>query len=364
MIKLAFKNICNSMKSHRKIYILLIVSQLFSVISMFFVYGIYGNYTEKMHDLDINKKGILARYDDTDAALVKKCMDEIMPEIGEKLDYVYIGLYEENFNAASYVKYKNGDYAVWYSYAAENELNIGRLLTDEDERESRMTAYSYRAYTDTVGEMVSIGGKEFEIVGVAKEDVNLIMIPFNSCPDDTEVFIMKFFFKNIPTTRDYYTITDSLRENMGDKLVYIDEFDGIPEEKVIAYRTIIVISVIIGIMSALNTCVLFGYILSRRTKLMAVYGIIGATDAKRILINETEVLFISIASVITGYALFRGIFQNILADFYEYTDLIYNVKSYGIMAGIYESCIIVFTLILLNLFNRSRLTVILRRAER
>lgn len=44
----------------------------------------------------------------------------------------------------------------------------------------------------------------------------------------------------------------------------MDEFDIKNNDELTSYRTIIAISVSIGIISALNTCLMYGYIVSQR----------------------------------------------------------------------------------------------------
>lgn len=364
MIRLALKNICNSLKSHRKIYIILVVSQLLSILSIYFVYGIYFNYTEKLNDLDIDRKNIATRYENCDASLARTFLDEIFTELEANMDYVFIGLQSEGeMRAMSYVTYSNGLYGSWNSDEEIFHQGNDTGITDEDEQEGRKVVFSYRNGIDKIGGTIIYNGEEYEVVGLGIRESDDIVIPFSACPDDTGVWTMYFFFKDIPTTREYHSLAEILKKNLGDKLVYIDEFERIDNERTIAYRTIIAISGAIGIMSALNTCILFGYILSRRTKLMAVYGITGATDRKRIFINEIEILIVSAMSGTVGFLLFRYIFQGMMSGTYEYTEYIYSLKSYGIMTGIYEICILMFTSILLSLFNRGRLTDIVRRAE-
>ena len=91
IITLVLKNIKNSFQSFRKIYLLLIVSQFISVISIFFVYGVYTSYSVKMQVVDIDSYRIGTFFDEScDIGTLKECLPGIMEQIGSKLDYFFV----------------------------------------------------------------------------------------------------------------------------------------------------------------------------------------------------------------------------------------------------------------------------------
>ena len=143
----------------------------------------------------------------------------------------------------------------------------------------------------------------------------------------------------------------------------MDEFDIKNNDELTSYRTIIAISVSIGIISALNTCLMYGYIVSQRKKQMVVYGIIGATGIRRFAISESEMLVFSVTTSLVGVALFRTIFQSIVLKVYDNSSEIYTVKMYVFMTILYIMCILIFTSVLLTVMNRDKLADMLRRTE-
>ena len=143
----------------------------------------------------------------------------------------------------------------------------------------------------------------------------------------------------------------------------MDEFDIKNNDELTSYRTIIAISVSIGIISALNTCLMYGYIISQRRKQMVVYGIIGAARIRRFAISESEMLVFSVTTSLVGVVLFRTIFQSIVLKVYDNSSEIYTVKMYVFMTILYIMCILIFTSVLLAVMNRDKLADMLRRTE-
>lgn len=361
IFKIVVKNIQNAFKSCRKIYLLLIISQLVSVISIFFMYGIYGSYTAKMQELDINSYTIGACFEEGNIGTLKKCLPEILNKISSKLDYVFISGFSEEMMISMYTEYHGGKYTLAELVTRDNIVKAGRLLTYEDAVYGRNVIYSHLTNEYSVGDIISIGETQFEVVGVDKRNVRDIVIPFNSCPDNVELVMCYFNFKKLPTQKDYYAIKNAFENSF--RQFNIDEFELKDKEEIISYRTIIIISISIGIVSALNTCLLYGYIINRRRKQMVVYGIIGASKRRRLIINVLEVMFINIIVVMTGFAIFRIGLQDVITKVYENSVELYSIKAYIIMALIYILCIFIFTMVLLNIMNRKKLTDMLRRTK-
>ena len=107
--------------------------------------------------------------------------------------------------------------------------------------------------------------------------------------------------KTTPTVNDYNAIKKMVTGNFSDYTM--DEFDIKNNDELTSYRTIIAISVSIGIISALNTCLMYGYIISQRRKQMVVYGIIGAARIRRFAISESEMLVFSVTTSLVGVVL-------------------------------------------------------------
>lgn len=363
IITLIFKSIKSSFQRFRKIYLLLIVSQFISIISIFFVYGIYTSYSAKMQELDIDSYTIGASFDKScDVGTLKGCLPEIMEQIGRKVDYLFISATTEELLICMYTEYHSGNYTLADTVSKNDILASGRLLTHEDEINNNKVIYSMGGEPYKVGDRITIADIEFEVVGVDEKRARSIIIPFSSCPDEVSLWQVSFCFERLPTQKDYDAIKDTFKTVFGEKAT-LDEFQLKDQEIIISYRTTMMISIAIGLVSALNTCLLYGYIISQRQKQMVIYGIVGASKGLRLMMNEVEIMLVNIIVVIMGFLIFRFGFQDIITMVYESSVELYSMKAYLIMMVIYVTCIFAFTTLLLAIMNRDKLTDMLRRAK-
>ena len=362
MLTLVLKSIKNSFQNFRKIYLLLIISQFISVISIFFVYGIYTSYSVKMQEVDIDSYQIGTMFEEGDLGTLRECLPEILEQIERKLERVWVSCSSDGFMISLHTEYHNGKYTQAGLIIDNSDVMQGRMLTDEDTINANKVIYSHMPKEHKAGDKLTIAGTEFEIVGVDEKNMRDISMPYTSCPDDVDLFLVYFTFEKLPTQKDYDIIKNTLKGVFGDD-VTIDEFQLKDQETIISYRTTMMISIAIGLVSALNTCLLYGYIISQRQKQMAIYGIVGASRGLRLMMNELEIMLVDIAAVLVGFVVFRFGLQDMIIEIYESSMELYSTKAYLIMMALYVVCIFVFTTVLLAVMNRDKLTDMLRRTK-
>ena len=364
MISLVFKSIKNSFRNFRKIYLLLIISQFISVISIFFVYGIYTSYSVKMQEVDIDSYRIGTSFEEScNIGMVRECLPEILEQIERKLDHMFISATTDEWIISMHAEYHDGKYTLQDVYTDASILLAGRTLMYEDAVNENKVIYSYDKEGHKPGDKIMIAGTEFEVVGLGENNrKDIINMPFNSCPDEVSLWMVNFIFEKLPTQKDYDIIKNTLKGVFGDD-VTIDEFQLKDQETIISYRTTMMISIAIGLVSALNTCLLYGYIISQRQKQMAIYGIVGASRRLRLMMNELEIMLVDIVVVLVGFAVFRFGLQDVITTVYESSMELYSTKAYLIMMAMYVACIFVFTTVLLAVMNRNKLTDMLRRTK-
>ncbi len=372
MFGIILTNIKNSIYGYRKMYILLIVSQILTTILLFFVYGIFGSYNAQKQELDIDSYSFDASFNgDVTIKQIKECLPDILDKNQANLDFFVVLAFDDvnNIQVGIRSEYFNGTYSLSNTVYGDRELRAGRWLNSIELTDGDKVVMGINA--GNVGDMVIIGDEEYEIIGIdansATEDMAqatgwpYIEMSLNACPDNIRPYSVSMDFNKLPTYSEYKVFRDGLKSAFGNN-VEVSEFNVKDEEELIAINSIIIISVIIGINAALDTALIYGYIMKKRKKQMAVFGITGANKMQRIMINELEIIFISIVTTVMGFVIFKFGIENKMMSIYGSSVPIYNMTVYGIMMGVFVLTIIVFTLVI-TLYNTKKKLIDVRREQ-
>lgn len=242
-------------------------------------------------------------------------------------------------------EYNDGAYAISNDMMDSFPLEKGRNFTEYELNSEALVAVSCNLYD--VGTVVEVAGREYEIVGnIACSEEQAIYVSPSAVPSDYPLTGICFVFKKYPSQKEFEQFVEEFEAAVGLDRVEFSEFEAIDNEKIIAMKSVVIISVIIGMIAALDTALLYRYIMDKRKKQMAIMGIVGAKRVHRILINEAEVMIITIMTVVVGFLLFKFIFEGLIQKIYENMIEIYYSKVYLMMLGIYVGSMFLVTVIL------------------
>ena len=365
-------NIKNSINGYKKIYILLVVSQILTSILLFFVYGIFGSYNAEKQEVDIDNYCIEGDLNgDVSIKQLKDCFVEILENNQKNLDWFFVGAFDDENNISVGIRseYCEGKYSLSNYVYGDRELRAGRWINSRELTDGDKVVMGINA--GNVGDMIIIGDEEFEIIGIpvvpATEDMAdatgwaYIEMSLNSCPDNIRALRVSMYFNKLPTYAEYKMFKDGLEAAFGNN-VEVSDFKVKDEEELIAINSIIVISVIIGINAALNTSLIYGYIMKKRKRQMVVFGINGASKIQKILINELEIVLVSVVTTVIGFVFFKLVIENKMMNIYGNSVPVYNMKVYSILMGVFILTIVIFTLVI-TLYNSKKNLIDARREQ-
>ena len=350
MLSLVIKNIKNSILGYRSIYIILIVSQLITSVMLFFVYGVFGSFNVELKEYDETELCITASFEDAKMYQLKRCIPVVLKEVQNRIDFVGVLGRDDNTDVSIRDLYDDGNYRLADFILEKEKLLEGRWITEEEATFGDKVALI--PYEGSVGDRVVIAGESFEVIGVTNNraaaehsDRLDVYIAFMSAPDNLRIRICGIQFKQPPTQEEYDLFRDALTAEFGNG-VYFPEFEIKDEEEIVSIRTIIAMSVLIGIIAALDTALLYGYILKRRKKQMAVYGIVGIKHFQRVFINEMEIMIISVITTTIGFVLFKFVLEDVVNLIYENAYSVYTTQAYIMMMAIYIFSVLFFIAII------------------
>ncbi|MCD7811702.1 MAG: hypothetical protein LUG91_07625 [Ruminococcus sp.] len=356
-MKYVLKNIKNFIKTERMIFLLALICIIASSFIINFSYGLYQNYNvikeeeeSELYEFEISfnndfngtyatkemiENTVLSFSSSLDQAID---MFLIIPQCDEIDSDVYgnmlIRFCVDNGKITPCTLFKN-------NMQSFGTLVSGSYFSDEQEANGENVALVFDdiGYSGSLTEQlmisddtISFQGKEYKIIGTQR--MHPLIVPFKSLNDDTPIYTILFHFVKPITRSQYNEIKSVVYENFGD-LASIPDLEIPESENYYLYNTIILISILIAILAAINFAVLYKYILSKRTKTLAVFRICGCTKAKTLRIFLSECMLITIPVFALTSLVYDRLILPILANHFEYIKSAYSPLLYLIIFGIY-----------------------------
>jgi len=187
---------------------------------------------------------------------------------------------------------------------------------------------------------ITIEGERFDIIKADKQLDGYIYIPFTSIKDDTELWIspdrsiITLSFKQELTSTLYNELKEKAAVVLGDK-AYIEELQFTEAEEIYYYRAVLLISVLIAILAAVNMAILYRYILERRSRELAIFRICGCGKLRAIMMYLAECMLINLPLFALTEFLWHRLLMKRFASLFEHFENAYSFKLYAVIFGIY-----------------------------
>lgn len=211
---MVFKNVTDLMKRHTALFVILLISQIFALLSIFFVFGVFQNNLYELCD-NHDSKSLEATIDNqkiTSDDINKIFMTMVEEEI--PIDYFYVEA-ESKDGKKSFLdraQYKNGKYG--YSDSVYENMKYGlqgSYYEDKDYRNKNKVVVINGEDKKDVGDTIVLGEETFDIIG--KDDINdpgEYEIPFTAFPKNCVWIRLNFGLTQLPTRAQYETFRDLL----------------------------------------------------------------------------------------------------------------------------------------------------------
>ena len=355
-MKYVLKNIKSFIKTEKMIFILVLICIVVSSFIINFSYGLYQNYhvikeeeESELYEIEIPFKNDLnGNY--ADKKTLKEVLLSFSDLLNDSIDLYYVPIYcddipEEYGRVVTRFDIRNSK-IVPCEILKENMLTFGTLIsgdyfTEEQESNGENVAIVLNDLTSTDSitrqlmindDEISFQGKNYKIIGF--QDLSILMIPFDSLDNNTPVESLLLNFVKPLTRSQYDEIKEKISMSFGD-LAEIPELDIPESENYYLYNTIILISVLIAVLAAINFTVLYKYILSKRTKALSIFRICGCSKYEALRMFLSECMLITIPVFALTSLCYDKLVLPILAKHFEYIESAYSLKLYLLIFAIY-----------------------------
>ena len=380
--KYTLKNIKSFFINNFIIFILLVISTITSAIVIFFSYGVYQNYNTilsyKEDDLSDDYIGI--NYVNTGSEYVTKrdllnCLseiDDISNELREQIiQYDVEGIIDNNSYEFKFL-YCDGKFKVAEEFKENlkkyDNLTEGTYWSDYEEANGICVAlisdpavFGEISALDSIKyvNQLKIGGKIYDIIGNQAWNEKGAMFPFSTVADEQLLTSTLISFNSAVSVKTYNQIRDVFNNYMGDKAVF-EEIRTIDKDTYYTYKTVILISVFIALIAAINFMILYRYIMSTRKRTTAIFRILGLTPAKLNFMNMSECIILIVPFFILGMVLYQTVFLPRLHTYFVYMQDAYTPFVYFLLFVIFISVSLIVIGIMLLVMSRKRILELIK----
>lgn len=387
-MKYILKNIKSFVKLEKMIFLLILLCIVTSSFIINFSYGLYQNYNVIKKEKNSEFKELCITINDSDSVTkdkLKNCVFAISNKTNKSISMYLVfpiiepfyGMQDDGWNrvmirftaengiikpsTAFAQQIKDNGNMISGEYFTEKQEGNGDLValvrpTVDPQFKDTMVDVTSDITTRIDGEKrwVEIQNKEYEVIGYHKQ-LATPYFPFESLDDSTtfQDAIYLVFPKSI--TNSQYKEVKMNFEGMFGSAVTVPELDIPESENYYLYNTIILISIMIAILAAINFAVLYKYILSKRTKTLAVFRICGCTKSKALAMFLSECMIIAVPLFAVTTLIYDKFVLPKLGQHFEYIESAYSPKLYLLIFGIYIAATFVVLLFMISGFLRKNI---------
>lgn len=355
---------------NKAMYLLIIITIISTASIICFCFGVYINYNAVIHDGESEDKTIIldAEYNDEslNSSIVKgkliKLLTSLPDDVQNSIETVYcqvIGeddiftpksLYDFHFKPVNgkifdgFIK-KNIFSDKVYSYG-ERVAKLGSHLYENDYMSIEVQLNEKEPWINNNvvknnQKFITINKKEYEIIGKTDEQYDpccsFIFFPFTSLDDNTPIKsqsngtdAVEISFKEKVTGYQYISIKNAVNEYLTG-LASVEPIELTDDNDIYYYKTIILISILVTLLSAINIAVLYRYIVEKDTKKINILRLCGCTRLRAIFSYLIKCNTISLPLFVLIELCYDKLILPHLNNFLPYANTAYNFNVYGLI---------------------------------
>lgn len=353
-----FKLVYHDLKSYRMISILIVLNIIISAFVICFSYGIYQNYNVKIDDGNVSQHELIIKpttqYNDKECSITTKMVIDFVKTLSAETLNNISSFSCKAVLPTSAIEQNLFDFMFSYENGKFHDVEDFAVFSDDQYNSyKKIVAINPSIRDDIPGigiGIIGIGDFDAVSIGNAKYiEINGVKFAIIDNPFSFGVLNAPItaFYDNIYLTRNltltfktdisrtqYDDIVNAVAINMGDN-AEVPEMDISPTTELFYYRTVLMISVLISILAAINFAVLYRFVLQKRIKTLTIFRICGCTKKRIIFIYLCECMIIGLPLFALSMLLFDKIALPVLSEIFEYISLAYSPLLYSAIFGIY-----------------------------
>lgn len=329
------RNWIEFMKKHTALFIILLISQIFSLVCIFFVFGVFqNNLYELVDNSDTKSLEASLEKSDIDADKINHIF-RTMVEEGISFDYCYVGATSRDgkIEYLDRAQFKDGKYG--YSETVFESMKYGMTglyYGNEDYINKNKVVVTNPEIEEGIGGSLTLDGETYQIVGVNTiNDAGELEIPFTSFPKNCVWDRLSFGLSQLPTREEYETFHDLLTSyGCETNEFYVANNQDLRQE-----YSMLVVSAVLALLAGGNMYMIYSYIFRKRRKKISVFILCGCSKKQARFLFFSEIVCNMICVVIVATAVFRILLYPVMLSWFRYAARLYGIKEYSVIISIF-----------------------------
>lgn len=365
------KNLKQCITRQSLIFILFLLCQIVSILALIFSLGVFQNFRQASREKSRADKEFFIAFPELETVgRIKEAFSLLTLTDYMPVDFMEIDLYISKSNRCTIcieydetlgqIIYRRGTYEgldprviplragrcpTLEEYLSGQKLavvSVGMLGTkahlEDDGKSSGDTSMTTEAtqlnlegVESFLGATIELLGETYAIIGIGDGST---MLSYYAVSDDALSRGIVFLYQSPPTIKQYNAIKTKFESVFGINAVFPElQFPDAEEQRFL--NTVILSSLIITLLTAVDLAILFKYLLDTRRKTLAVLRLHGCTTTQSRRLYIGEVMIISVPLFLLCTVGFHFLILPRLAEVFPYILSVYTMRTYGIMFGIY-----------------------------
>lgn len=383
------QNIKLMIKKHYVLFMVLMLTQIISVVLLLFSFSVYQNtlYDKKAVHGTVNTICFKIKKANSAEAIkkIKEAFPEISLQLNDSMEAISLFsvldkgetqkiLTENGINNDTILK-QIGDRLILYTYPfikdgkydAEGWINI---LASPEKQLNWFTQENY----DNAGSNICIA-PDFFSDGFVYFDKVKYNIVYNSdsnvidfCPEDyPEISSRRFdftvFYDKQLLKSEYYRDVDVILEMLGNEEIEVEDYVTISIENRATWKSMMLISVIMAMASTFIICLIYRFLHKERQKNLAIYELCGCTKPRSALIFLAEAVVYFAVSVTLGVLIYKTIVVKKASVYYLWIKEISSTENIVKLLAVFVPVVLIAIVITVMLSIRKTPREVLRAKE-
>lgn len=368
----SIKNLKILARNNTSIFVILLFVIFTSFTVIFFSIGLFYQYSRNLEDGELDSFVVGFNFNDIIyKSDIEEFITQMPPELFDNISYItcftttQVSGIEEAVPVVFYLQYNDGkiEYSnnIFDPMLDDLMMMEGSFFTQEQYSNGDMVAvilgdggYFQSTPAPEQSDTVTAFGSSYDVIGIINPNLEnyyfySIYVPFNSIPDDTEMSDAFYFGLNQRITQSVYEEFEANIEGFFGDRVTIDEAILDLEANNAYYFSVIIISVCIAILSALNISILYNYIIISRQRQLEIFRIYGGITSRLSISTANEIMLVMLPVGVISAVVYSKLLLPLLSETFPLITQAYTPYIYVSVIVIY--CILSYLLNIMLLYK-------------